>query len=89
MGAGREYFAFNAIILNIDTVGACACAGCLVPVCSVHNSIGVEVGTSQPEFLVAGTSAASNFASWQGLGPNCRLVPTKRTTWSSVKRLYR
>jgi hypothetical protein len=84
----NEYWAFNCAISNAKTVGTGSCAGCATPVCVVLNSINVVPGTAAGQFISAGTSAASNQATWQGLGPNCSLVPTKNATWGQVKALY-
>ena len=86
--ATQEYFAFNALINNAKTVGTPNCAGCSTPVCVVLNSINVVPGTATAQFIGAGTTAASNFALWQGVGPSCALVPTKNATWGQVKSLY-
>lgn len=85
----QEYFGFNVLISNIKTVGTGACAGCLEPACIVFNSLNIVPGTNQTQRVQAGTSAGSNFATWQTAAPNCQLVPTKRTTWGGVKQLYR
>lgn len=87
--AANEYFAFNALINNTKSVGTGLCAGCTTPVCIVLNSINVVPGTATSQFIGAGTGAGSNFATWQGTGPNCALVPTKNATWGQVKSLYR
>lgn len=85
----NEYFAFNARITNAKSLGLGACAGCTTPACMVLNSIHIVPGVNPGQFLGTGTSAASNFATWQGTGPNCQLVPTRRSSWSAVKQLYR
>ena len=86
--ASQEYFAFNALINNSKSVGASACAGCTTPVCIVLNSVNVVAGTVSNDFIGAGTLANSNIATWQGVGPDCSLVPTKNATWGQVKALY-
>ena len=86
--AVNEYFAFNALINNSKSVGVGSCAGCTTPVCIVLNSINVVPGTNPSQFIGSGTSATSNFATWQGVGPSCALVPTKNATWGQVKALY-
>ena len=84
----QEYFGFNVIISNTKTVGTGSCAGCLTPACIVFNSLNIVPGVSQGQRVQVGTSAGSNFATWQTSAPNCALVPTRRTTWSAVKQLY-
>jgi len=86
--ADQEYFAVNALINNAKTVGTPNCAGCLTPVCIVLNSVNAVIGTDVGELITSGTSATSNFATWQGVGPSCALVPTKNATWGQVKSLY-
>ena len=86
--ATEEYFAFNAAITNVKSVGTGSCAGCTTPVCVVLNSINVVPGTNAGQLIGNGTAANSNFATWQGVGPSCSLVPTKNATWGSVKALY-
>jgi hypothetical protein len=85
----QEYFAFNVRIGNASTLGTPSCGGCTAPACIVLNSINVatpDIGVRQ--FLSTGTFAGSNFATWQGVGPSCQLVPTKKATWGQVKSLY-
>ncbi len=84
---GAEMFAFNAVISMAKTVGTGACAGCLVPVCIVLNSINVVPGTAASTFLGGPANGpGSNIATWQG---GCTQTPTRNTTWGSVKSLYR
>jgi hypothetical protein len=40
-------------------------------------------------FIGNASSAGSNIITWQGVGPDCQLVPTKNKTWGEVKALYR
>jgi hypothetical protein len=87
--ATQEYFAFNLHIANVKTVGSPSCAGCTTPACIVLNSINVVASTRTNQWLGTGTFAGSNFATWQGVGPSCQLVPTKKATWGGVKALYR
>ena len=84
----HEYFGFNLVIRNYKTVGAGSCSGCLEPACIVLNYINIVPGILLGQHIQAGTSAGSNFATWQTSAPDCHLVPTKNTTWSAVKRLY-
>lgn len=86
--ATQEYFAFNLVIRNYKTVGTGACAGCLEPAGIVLNQINIVPGINPAQVVRMGTSAGSNFATWQTSAPDCHLVPTRRTTWSAVKQLY-
>jgi hypothetical protein len=88
--ANTEYFACNLTINNTKTAGTGACAGCLEPVCIVFNSLLVTRPVGVGDILLSsGTSQGSNIVTWQGVGPNCALVPTRNVTWGSVKSLYR
>jgi hypothetical protein len=88
LSASQEYFAFNLLISNARTVGSPSCAGCTAPACIVLNSINVVASSRGNQWLRTGTFAGSNFATWQGVGPSCALVPTKKATWGQVKSLY-
>jgi hypothetical protein len=96
--AGVEYYDFTLVISNTKTVGAGSCAGCTTPVCIVLNSINVvDAGNLHPRMLTTPTAPGSNFATWQGGGSpvvggviGCpAATPTKRSTWGSMKSLYR
>ncbi len=88
--ANTEYFSCNVNINSFKTVGSPACAGCSEPVCVVLNSINVATATAANNIFLGNASAAgSNIVTWQGVGPNCLLVPTRNTTWGAVKSLYR
>ena len=56
--------------------------------CLVNTGSNALVGSFVLNTDQAGTFAGSNFATWQGVGPSCALVPTKRATWGLVKSLY-
>lgn len=96
--ANTEYFDFNLVFNNTKTVGTGACAGCLTPVCIVLNSINVvDIGNLHPRFLSTPTVPGSNFVTWQGGGspttPRGNGCPaataSQKSTWGSVKSLYR
>ena len=98
LSGGVEYFNFNLIVNNIETVGTGNCAGCSVPVCIVLNSINVVAGPyPDSRFLSAPAFPGSNFVTWQGGGgiavggvTGCpAATPVQRSTWGSVKTLYR
>ena len=88
---GQEYFSFSLRLLNAETVGLGACAGCETPVCIVFNSL--ELST--PEFNERRTISTASvpggtFVTWQGGGPGCPgATPSRNATWGSVKSLYR
>ena len=98
LAAGVEYFDFNLLVNNTKTVGTGACTGCQVPVCIVLNSIRVvDKGDVNSRFISAAAHPGSNFITWQGggvpstpQGTGCpAATPTRKSTWGSVKALYR
>ena len=89
---GQDYFAFNLVVQNTNTVGTGACAGCTVPACIVLNSINVEaMGNVEHRMLTTASSPGGNYVTWQGGGgSNCpAATPTRNATWGSVKSMYR
>ena len=85
-----EYFAFNVLVNNTKTVGTGNCTGCADPICIVLNSVNVvSPVVANNRLLSDANTAGSNTVTWQGVGPNCLLVPTKNATWGRVKALYR
>jgi hypothetical protein len=99
LSAGQEYYAFTLSISNQKTVGSGSCAGCLVPVCLVYNSIKITtpIGANDRTYVGATNGTDSNFATWQGGGvpvtpggTGCgAATPTRNATWGAVKSLYR
>jgi hypothetical protein len=98
LAAGVEYFDFNLAINNEKTVGAGSCAGCETPVCIVLNSIRVvPKGDVGSRTLTTPTAPGTNFVTWQGGGvpvvggvTGCPAVTAaRRSTWGTVKSLYR
>jgi hypothetical protein len=98
LAGGTEYFDFNLLINNVKTVGTGACTGCQVPVCIVLNSINVvDRGNLHPRFISGPTFPGSDFVTWQGggvpstpQGTGCpAATATRKSTWGSVKSLYR
>ena len=92
LSAGKEYFAFNATLSNIKTAGAGACAGCLVPVMIVLDAIRVvtpppPLGQPARDVWLTGpvNGTDSHLVTWQG----ATFVPTRSSTWSELKSLYR
>ena len=71
---------------------ASTCDGCTTPACLVFNSVLIRrlPGSSFEEvLLVTPETASANMVVWQGgVGADCLSVPTRRTTWGSVKALY-
>jgi len=90
--AGQEYGIARWTIMNQKTVGSPSCTGCTVPVCIVFNSANITTDARLNDTkLTAAANPGSNFVTWQGgAGTNCpAAVPTRNTTWGSVKSLYR
>ena len=86
---GGEYFAFNIVLSNTKTTGVGNCAGCNLAHCIVFNNLKMVVGTADGAILGTPEAPGSNVITWQGAGANCAAVPTKNTTWTQVKALYR
>jgi hypothetical protein len=88
--ANQDYFLLNVLINRFGTTGPSACAGCLVPVCIVLNSVHINPQSANEAIITTANSPGSNFATWQGgAGANCANVPVKQVTWGAVKALYR
>ena len=90
--AGQEYGIARWTITNTKTVGSPSCTGCTVPVCIVFNSASISDDVAASEVrLTTAANPGSNYVTWQGgAGTNCpAAVPTRNTTWGSVKSLYR
>lgn len=90
--SGTEYFAFNLVLSNAKTTSTGACAGCLTPACLVFNNIKGAVADPPGSYSMQigdPVTPGGNVVTWQGAGANCATVPTKNTTWSQVKSLYR
>jgi hypothetical protein len=90
-----EYFVANVVITNAKTTGTGACAGCQQGVCVTLKSVNVVQPAGAPGGNVLVTNAAvgtnppSNTAAWQTGDAICTASPTTRSTWGSVKSLYR
>jgi hypothetical protein len=92
--AGQEYFAFSLLVSHQKTVGATSCAGCSERGClslqyvEIEDSAGI-VTTVGP----SGSLSQDWLATWQAPigGQPCPFIgtPTRRSTWSTVKSLYR
>lgn len=83
--AGTEYSIAKWTIRNIKTVGTGSCAGCLTPMSIEFRSANiVTLNNLNNTKLEGGTAPGANQVTWQGA-----VVPTKRSSWSAVKSLYR
>jgi opacity protein-like surface antigen len=91
MTENEEYFVAKVVVNNAKTVGTTSCAGCQQPACITLNNVKVV----QPAGAPGGnqdvsTAAESNTALWQTTdNASCLATPATRTTWGSVKSLYR
>jgi hypothetical protein len=92
-----EYYLYSLTLNHVKTVGTGACAGCTLGACIGLQSVRLNV---PPPGLSAGFSAfvldSDWNTTWQGGifnnsgALNCSLTtPTRNSTWSSVKALYR
>jgi len=90
LDAATEYYSFKANISNARTVGSPSCAGCTDKACIVLNSIKITQNTTETSNPTVTAQATANFVTWRGgLTPDCQATPTKKSTWGSVKALYR
>lgn len=95
----QEYFGFSMPINHAKTVGTGSCSGCSTPVCIVFNQIRMTTPVLTNDRVLMGPSnfTDSHYATWQGGGnpssffaTGCpAATPVKRSTWSSIKSLYR
>lgn len=89
---GDEVYAFKAIIDAAKSTGLSACAGCQTPVGICMSSITITQPTGTPGGdRYIGVPALRNFVTWQGsIFPyDCSATPVRKTTWGSIKTLYR
>lgn len=91
LNATSMYYGFRIVITREKTQAPGPCFGCLGAACLVFNSVLVRrlPGSSGDEFIQTPGPANANWATWQGAGANCAAVPVRRTTWGSLKSLYR
>jgi hypothetical protein len=91
MLAGTEYFVANVTISNAKSTVASACPGCLTPACIVFSKAIIDrVGFTLPITITQG--GAQSIVYWQGqtTGGGCLgATPARKSTWGSVKALYR
>jgi hypothetical protein len=85
-----EYFLLNVVIKHTATVGAGSCAGCMVPMCWLLNSITagyLDAGVYRSETIAE--PILNNVVQWH-YGTACiSPVATQNKTWGQIKSLYR
>jgi hypothetical protein len=93
LSADTLYAAAVVRIGTDRTVGPLRCPGCDVPVCLVLNSIWLRRLPGAPggdQFISNPGPGLANQVTWQGgVGADCGLVPVRRTSWGSIKSLFR
>ncbi len=95
--AWNEYFAFNLPITHVATTGLCG--GCSAPVCIMLTSITLTRANNPTPLVMSGAENGTdaNYVTWQGGGAptvgsatGCpAATPTRNTSWSAVKSMYR
>ena len=98
---GNEYFLITLLVTHVKTLGTGACLGCTMPACIVFTSAKLDISVPSAaedqyfDYPINGTD--SNYVTWQGgagvgssAGTGCpAATPTRSSTWSAVKTLYR
>ena len=89
--SATEYYAFKANMLKSKTTGAGSCAGCTQEACIVLNTIQLYQDPSAGNDPEISAAQNQNYVTWQSATiANCpQSTPTRSTTWSKVKSLYR
>ena len=81
----QEYQAFTLRIRHDKTVGDGACEGCATPMFLYLSQINVATpGNSNNTYLYNGLAPNSQYVVWSPVP-----VPTRRSSWASVKSRYR
>ena len=91
--ATDEYYIAKVTFTNVRTVGLGSCAGCTDGACIVLNSIQLTQPLGVGNYTIY-NPIIRNFVQWQGGASTVEggcpaAVPTRSTTWGSVKSLYR
>jgi hypothetical protein len=93
LAADQLYFVVSQRLNHAKTVGAGSCAGCETPVCMVFTSAVLRRFSAPNPEVTAPSFPGGNVITWGGgvAGvPGClAATPTLRSTWGSVKSLYR
>jgi hypothetical protein len=92
LAADTPYHAIRLVLIADKASGIGACVGCDQKACMVLNSIWIKRTPGAPGgdvFVSTPGPLEANWATWQGAGANCSLVPVRRQTWGAVKSFYR
>jgi len=84
---GYEYYVFK---LTLSMANPSSCVGCEDPACVVFNSLLLTQPAGEGDFSI--TTGPVQFATWRGgaIPGGCpATTPTHKSTWGSVKALYR
>jgi len=102
IGVGEESYIFGARLGRLNSTGAGACAGCLIPT-NLYFAEADFFQTNGDNFVIDGLgppnlpSDGMKCATWQVFesaphgptGPCPAIVPVRNSTWGSLKSLYR
>jgi hypothetical protein len=85
----EEYYCIKFSITYTNTVGTGACAGCLTSVCLMLQSLNLVQTQGNPSYVLTNPLVTQmvNFQPQQVAA--CTPVPSRNSTWGSVKALYR
>jgi len=86
-----RYGIADLLLFALRSTGGNTCGGCATRACLVLNSILLRRAPGQgPDvYLTTPAGPGTNWATWQGSGADCSLVPVRRSTWGEIKSLYR
>lgn len=86
--AGTTYHAVRLRLSNARTTGVGACSGCNTAACIVLNGVELQRLTG-PDVVLSGNGSSQHLVNWQGTSPTCASVPVLRTSWGTLRSLYR
>lgn len=90
LNEGEEYYAVKVTILNAKTIGAGSCTGCALDACLSLRNLSILQTSGTPGGDVDIFDSWSDEVGWNDPWPLvCMGVPTRTTTWGSIKSLYR
>ena len=88
---GSLWYAYKLTLSKIKSTGTGSCAGCLDGACIVMNQMNLSQPAPVPdEVLTQGPQQFVTYRGGAGSGHLCPAsTPTRKSTWGSVKALYR